>query len=378
MLAQLVYIHCEKSAGTSQRSLFVKNYGREKIFWHGLDHKKYPDGSYKDIENYLIFGGHISYLDLTSISNRCLFTSVIREPISRAVSLYHYFCENAPEEQRLQWIEKGLDKTSMLRTIEKVPGFRKQITNMQCYRLSGKKDFDMTREILSTDNFLVGHFGNLEAFNARLGEILDWKHTSLGQHNTAKRSDYQSEILSEPHLRDLILELNQEDAKLYEFIVTEGLYEHLPDEDIFRKYLSTSTSSEEEQDTKANVIDVQITASNERPIEIPEEKHISIHLNNKGNVPLQASGENPIIIAYHWYDQNGQLLEREGARTRLPKNIFPGESIEINATLRPPKSLPDGDYVIRFGLLKLGVRWLKINDDNITPVNIHFSSESSQ
>ncbi len=378
MLAKLVFIHCEKSAGTSQRALLIQNYGAEKIFWRGISDEKLLRSSYSQDDNYSIIGGHISYAQFAGTPHRILFISIIREPVSRAVSLYNFFCEGAPEKNRRLWIDKGLDPSSMSKSIKYSREFRNQIRNMQCYRLSGKREYSATKHVLATENFLVGNFEDLHSFNSRLGELFDWSNTSLGLHNVAKRRHYQSQILSEPGLKNIITDLNQEDIELYRSISEHEVYEHIPDVEIFKRYFSV-TRPKDNGDNKdirsSDIVGIKLVPPHEECISVFHDNSVKVRINiiNSSKIPLNAAGQNPIMVAYHWCDEEGQILEWEGTRTPIHRNVFPDESIEVNAIITPPKTLPPGDYKLRFALLQLGVCWLeKIDDSHVIEIGARF------
>lgn len=241
MAAKLVFIHIEKAAGTSQRALLDRVYGRSNVLWRGRDFKDCRSGGLPDITKYLVIGGHLSAAQFQGVRTPILFLSIVREPVDRAVSLFHYFSENGPEKDRRDWRNKGLDPSSMTTTIQNVPAFRDAVSNRQCSRLSGNCDFVTTLDKLHNDNYLIGSFGRVEEFTNRVASLLDWPPVTPGRHNSARRSDYRDEILAEPGLRDLIGNLNQEDEKLYRFIANQGCFEHLPEVGVLKRNLSVGT-----------------------------------------------------------------------------------------------------------------------------------------
>lgn len=230
MDAQIVFIHIEKTAGTSLRALLDRVYGREQVVWRGRDLRSRRGRTFASLKDCRVVGGHLTVADFRSAKRPLLFLSVVRDPVSRAVSLFHYFAEHAPEKDRHMWRWKGLRPESMLETIEEVPAFRRAISNRQCWRLSGKASFESAKQELKTRNILVGDFDHLEEFGARLCALLAWPEIPLCRHNRAPRPDYESGILAEPGLSARLLELNREDQQLYEFIRGRRFHENIPDE----------------------------------------------------------------------------------------------------------------------------------------------------
>ncbi|MDC0717797.1 sulfatase-like hydrolase/transferase [Nannocystis bainbridge] len=60
-------------------------------------------------------------------------------------------------------------------------------------------------------------------------------------------------------------------------------------------------------------------------------------------------------LSYHWEDPAGAILERDGARTRLPFAVGPGETVALAATLAAPASA--GRYVLRWALVRENAFW---------------------
>ena len=66
-----------------------------------------------------------------------------------------------------------------------------------------------------------------------------------------------------------------------------------------------------------------------------------------------------VNLAYHWLDKKGQMVVFDGARTPLPYDLKPGESVTLKATIYPPE-LP-GAYVLEITLVQEGVAWFPEN-----------------
>ena len=66
-----------------------------------------------------------------------------------------------------------------------------------------------------------------------------------------------------------------------------------------------------------------------------------------------------VNLAYHWLDTKGQMVVFDGARTPLPYDLKPGESVTLKATIYPPE-LP-GAYVLEITLVQEGVAWFPEN-----------------
>jgi hypothetical protein len=62
-----------------------------------------------------------------------------------------------------------------------------------------------------------------------------------------------------------------------------------------------------------------------------------------------------VQLAIRWLDQNGIWFFGEGIRTPLPKNVKPGETIELGANIQAPDK--SGDFVLRLTMVREGVAW---------------------
>jgi hypothetical protein len=117
------------------------------------------------------------------------------------------------------------------------------------------------------------------------------------------------------------------------------------------------------------VFRLRLTSENDRnwynasyqPGEVPELAAgdwvtVPVTLRNDGPMVWQASGALPVHVSYHWLsDDKKTALVFEGARTPLPRDVGPGESVEVQATLlAPPKP---GAYYLQWDLVHERVVW---------------------
>lgn len=229
MRPQLIYLHIEKAAGSSQRVLLYENYGEDDVYWLGLEPGlMIPADLDETFTDRRVLGGHFDYPTFATVQRPLLFTAVVREPIARAFSLYYYCAHMATPDVREGWRSRGLVPSSMLRTLERCPSFLGQVNDRQNFQLSGVRHFEETRAHMRAHNFVVGCIDNLTAFNGELGDLLGWSKKAVARHN-AGPAGYYEHILSEPGLLEKITELNREDQKLYNFIKSAGVFEHLPE-----------------------------------------------------------------------------------------------------------------------------------------------------
>lgn len=234
MSSSLVFLHIPKAAGTSHRTYLHRVFGKDGLFWYGL----YSDATEfdaKQIGSCYALGGHHP-LTFYPRSFDALYSSVVRDPVERAVSFFN-FCTETPKSEDLNYIKEreraqekwrklGIDRSSMSRSIERCDVFRQEISNYQCSYLSRyEPTFEGVLKTLKEENMVIGIFEDLPLFNKFLQEELNFPVENRARANVA-RDGYSSNILSEPGITNLISSINVEDQLLYDFLRNEcgGLY----------------------------------------------------------------------------------------------------------------------------------------------------------
>ena len=88
-----------------------------------------------------------------------------------------------------------------------------------------------------------------------------------------------------------------------------------------------------------------VTVKNDSPVSWPS---------NPNSKNLHA-----VNLAYHWLDKKGQMVVFDGARTPLPYDLKPGESVTLKAAIHPPER--PGAYILEITLVQEGVAWFPEN-----------------
>lgn len=94
---------------------------------------------------------------------------------------------------------------------------------------------------------------------------------------------------------------------------------------------------------------------------------ITIKNTSKSKWPSKPNekGRNAVNLSYHWYDRKGVMAVLEGLRTPLPKDVPPGESVQLKATIQPPDRA--GQYTLEVTLVQESVAWFPERDgDKLT------------
>lgn len=71
-------------------------------------------------------------------------------------------------------------------------------------------------------------------------------------------------------------------------------------------------------------------------------------------------GRNAVNLSYHWLDPKRQMVIFDGLRTPLPRDLNPGESVTVRATIRAPEKA--GEYLLHVTLVQEGVAWFSEKD----------------
>ena len=221
---KLVYLHIEKSAGTSQRIFFFNNFIEDEIFWYGINSDvKQIDKI--DIEGKKLLGGHRFY-DFYNNRNY-LYLAVVRDPIQSAISLYSYFIT---QEHHLEnWSKKkGFDVNSFENTLNNCQDFRQRISNHQCRYFSANKTYADALNIIENNNFMIGSIPEIKLFNEKLCRSLHLTQTEFPNINKSKVKSNDKTTLSSIGLEKLST-LMEQDILLYDYIVNKykGLYNNI-------------------------------------------------------------------------------------------------------------------------------------------------------
>lgn len=219
----LVYSHIEKSAGTSMRLLLWDNYGRENVFWYGIDTPAGQPLNPAKLGKYAAIGGHFDFSEFDSVEYPTLRTAVVREPVARAASLFHYHAVVEIEELRKIWLQHGFDPSSMKNTLADCPRFVNAISNAQCRRLSGERNYSAVKNKLSGMDCVLGAIDDLPDYTRYLGAHLGWRCVDMPSVNQGDKA-VEEQLRRDKAVVGMIEGLNIEDTKLYEFINHHGIY----------------------------------------------------------------------------------------------------------------------------------------------------------
>jgi hypothetical protein len=87
-----------------------------------------------------------------------------------------------------------------------------------------------------------------------------------------------------------------------------------------------------------------------------QETAIDVDVRNSGVRPWPATGAQPVRLSYHWYhDASGTMSVFDGVRTALPRDMDPGDTVRLRATVAAPAER--GRYRLHLELVHEGVTW---------------------
>ena len=86
-----------------------------------------------------------------------------------------------------------------------------------------------------------------------------------------------------------------------------------------------------------------------------EKASVPITVKNTSNFAWLAAGANPVTLSYHWSSPTGQTIVWDGLRTKLPSDVVPGASVQLQASIAFPST--PGQYTLRWDLAHEGVSW---------------------
>lgn len=367
----LVFCHVEKSAGTSFRSLLWQNYGRESVFWYGIDLPFSDKLRPAELSGYRVIGGHFDLSVFENAPFRMLQVAFVRDPVDRAASLYRYYTKGSTRENRQQWIEWGIDPESLRRSIENCRPFRRAVTNMQCRRISGRRKSRDALAHVQSHPFLLSTHERIGECIEELASALNWRFKNLGQENVAGEP-YRDELLSEPGVGELLEELNTEDRVLYETAKLNRPAGSLDRFEDLQEGLAPGHPKRHSYFSNEDLGEIALSASIPGDnVERTGNARITFSIDNRSARMLRAGGAHQVMLGLHWNSPEGKRVVHEGGRYRLPETVMPNASLEFSAPVRIPEGLEPGRYDVVVSLIQRSITWLdQLQDGHVAHLGL--------
>lgn len=80
-----------------------------------------------------------------------------------------------------------------------------------------------------------------------------------------------------------------------------------------------------------------------------------VTVKNTGQAIWSAGGARPVHVSYYWTNAAGDVIDAEGLRANLPRDVEPGETVGLLVALRAPNAVADARLVCT--LVQEGVAW---------------------
>jgi hypothetical protein len=140
----VIFLHIQKTAGTSLVHLAAEQYGVNSIISHG----DYVNKSPLEFSSIPFVSGHFGFAYIEPlIKNRKIFT-FLREPRERIISLYYYFCKQPIEIYPIHEIAHNNSFESFLELGLSSPLVYSRIWNHQAWQLAYGYDTSPDRKFI--------------------------------------------------------------------------------------------------------------------------------------------------------------------------------------------------------------------------------------
>ncbi len=218
----MIFVHLEKTAGTSMRDLFTRRYGAENVAAISTIKElsdflgKHRGKPCKAVMGHIYYGIHAFNVTYHPF---CYY-SMLREPMDRFLSAY-YFVKRSPGHHMHRYVN---DNNVSIKDFAQIPHFRNQqvnrlssilVPNEKGARLVGsdeKTKLAMALKVLVHD---IRHFGIFELMDEsvrRLAALMQSEIESVPRLNVGERK--QVDELDEA-TKSAVREANQLDIQLY-------------------------------------------------------------------------------------------------------------------------------------------------------------------
>lgn len=210
--ALVLHPHTQRTGGnTMRRIVLAKVYGPEHIY--SRMYRKEPVVWRKitdaELTGVRAFADHFDFRDNPKVTRPLLPVAILRHPVYRAVSLYHFVRRKKTHKHHALARDNGLENFYAAASQQ----WPRYYSNLQCRRICGIDDARMALETLDAKFLGAGFTEQLHEFVGALGGLLGWPKIDVREAEPdAER--YEPQIT--PSFRETVLADNAEDMVLYE------------------------------------------------------------------------------------------------------------------------------------------------------------------
>ncbi len=97
---------------------------------------------------------------------------------------------------------------------------------------------------------------------------------------------------------------------------------------------------------------------------------VTVTLSNIGQRVWEADGPQPTRLFYHWLSADAaQIVVHDGWHTDLPRDLSPGETVELPARVTTPSQA--GDYILAWDMLRERLFWFSVLGAPMHEMKVH-------
>ena len=171
------------------------------------DFKPWPALTAEDLKGYRAYTDLTNYCELP-LARPCLPVAVLRDPVYRAVSLYHFVRRKRTHNFNALAMSSSAEEFYRIGSNANPRYFR----NVQATRICGRADARMALDFILSKYLAVGFTSEIDEFAEAMSRLFGWLNVQVERRVFAlDRSD--EEIT--PRFRDMVLRDNEEDLALF-------------------------------------------------------------------------------------------------------------------------------------------------------------------
>ena len=209
------FIHIPKTGGTTINFILRGSFG-----WHHCDiesiESRFQEVSQSDIDLIQQFypkiysiAGHrvVPYSNLEELKESIQYYTFFRDPVKRCASFFQFRQERTKETLSfMDWIKY------------------KYVNDGQTLKIAGERDLELAKEMIVEKDIFTGL---TEFFDESLKLLhhlyIPELNITYARKNTAVDNRIKNELITNPETREMILEANQLDLKLFEWVKEKRL-----------------------------------------------------------------------------------------------------------------------------------------------------------
>ncbi|MEO0438530.1 MAG: hypothetical protein AAF098_16645 [Pseudomonadota bacterium] len=353
----LTILHIEKSAGTSIREYLYTTFGRNAVFWWGIDAPIASNRADLQSGKYIV-GGHRALHQYSNLVDRA-FIATLRDPVERAVSFYSYICR----QEIVDWKRDGFDPHDFFHTLKHCERFRDAITNRQTWYFARERSFAEAQNLILSGGFLLGTVASVDHILHAISAYMGVDFEPAPRVNQGPLDYRNSMNINEAALSE-IESLNIEDRKLFDMIhkQSNSLVNTVSDDwwSGFRSRINVVY-----QRARLMIVEVH------HEIHGHERLELDLLLMPGNDLPMRKEDSLFVGVRADVYEENSKhSIER---RAPVAKGYFRGEPTFYHIVI--PVSLSDGRYNLTPGLVDVSEKqWLKPDQLQVASLSLGYGS----